>query len=133
MSTLPFARFGPALAAGFRVSWLTVLVIAAINTGIAGLLWIEDARPFLHPLLSAQCFGFSIAYCVNVASPWERSLPVLRLIAAVAVGTLIGMGLIIVLKGYPIDYILEKPGTFGLTMVTGFLNGVFFGLFFLIK
>jgi sensor histidine kinase YesM len=133
MATLPFARFGPALAGGFRVSWVTVLLIAAINTGIAGLLWIEDDRPFWHPLVSAQCFGFAIAYCVNVAAPWEKAWPVLRLVAAVAVGTIIGMALVIVAKQYSLDYILEKQKTFGLTMATGFLNGLFVGLFFLIK
>jgi sensor histidine kinase YesM len=133
MNTIPFARFGPALAAGLRVSWLTVLLIAAINTGIAGILWIEDTRPFWHPLVSAQCFGFAIAYCVNAASPWEKSWPVARLIAAVAIGTLIGMLLVILVKGYTLDYIVEKHGTFGLTIATGFVNGLFVGLFFLIK
>ena len=130
---MPFARFGPALAGGFRVSWLTVLLIAAINTGIAGILWIEDPRPFWHPLISAQCFGFAIAYCVNVASPWEKSWPVARLIGAVAVGTLIGIALVILVKGYPLEHILTQQKTFALTMMMGFVNGLFVGLFFLIK
>jgi sensor histidine kinase YesM len=133
MATLPFARFGPALATGFRVSWRTLLVIATINVGIAGLLWIEDPRPFWHPLVSAQCFGFAIAYCVNVASPWEKSWPVVRLIGAVAAGTVIGMALVIAIKGYALDHIFAERKTFALTMASGFINGVFFGLFFLIK
>jgi sensor histidine kinase YesM len=133
MTAIPFARFGPVLAAGFRVSWLTVLLIAAVNTGIAGILWIEDPRPFWHPFVSAQCFGFAIAYCVNAASPWEKTWPVARLIAVVAVGTLIGMLLVIVAKGYTFDYIVTAQKTFALTMAAGFLTGMFVSLFFLIK
>jgi len=133
MSNFPFARYRPALAAGFRVSWQTVLLIAAINTGIAGLLWIEDARPFWHPLVSAQCFGFAIAYCVNVASPWKRSKPVVRLLGAVAVGALIGMLLVILVKRYSLDHIFAERKTFALTLAAGFVNGMFVGLFFLIK
>jgi hypothetical protein len=75
MTALSSARWSGQLAAGLRVSWLTVLLIAAINTGIAGVLWIEDPRPFWHPFVSVQCFGFAIAYCVNVASPWEKRWP----------------------------------------------------------
>ncbi|MEP7205914.1 MAG: histidine kinase [Casimicrobiaceae bacterium] len=122
-----------ALRAGLRVTWTTVLLIAAINTGIAALLWIEDARPFWHPLISAQLFGFSIAYCVNVVSPWEKRWPVARLIAAVAAGTIIGMGLVIVVKGYSTAYMHERLKFFGLTMMTGFTNGLFVSLFFLFK
>jgi len=124
--------FAP-LAAGLRVSWLTLLLIAAINTGIAAILWIEDARPFWHPLVSAQCFGFAIAYCVNVASPWEKRWPIARLIAAVALGTALGMLLVILVKGYSVADLHDRAKTFGLTLLTGFFNGVFVGLFFLIK
>jgi sensor histidine kinase YesM len=130
---LPFARFGPPLAGGFRVSWRTLLVIATINTGIAGLLWVEDPRQFWHPLVSAQCFGFAIAYCVNVASPWEKSWPVARLIGAVASGTVVGMLLVILVKRYQLDHLFSEGKTFALTMAMGFINGLFFGLFFLIK
>jgi len=127
------ARWFEPLAAGFRVSWLTLLLIAAINTGIAGVLWIEDPRPFWQPLVSVQCFGFAIAYCVNVASPWEKSWPVARLIAAVAVGTLLGMLLVIAVKGYGLADMQEQAKTFGLTLFAGFVNGLFVSLFFLIK
>jgi len=133
MTTIPFARFGPVLAAGFRVSWLTVLLIAAINTGIAGILWIEDTRPFWHPLVSAQCFGFAIAYCVNVASPWEKPWPVARLIAAVAAGALLGMSLVILTKGYTFEYVTTTQQTFALTLAAAFLTGMFVSLFYLIK
>jgi sensor histidine kinase YesM len=122
-----------ALVAGFRVSWPTVLLIAAINTGIAGLLWIEDTRPFWHPLVSAQCFGFAIAYCVNVASPWEKTWPVARLMGAVAAGTALGMLLVMAVKGYSYADFIARPKLFGLTLVAAFANGLFVGLFFLIK
>ena len=127
------ARWFEPLAAGFRVSWLTLLLIAAINTGIAGVLWIEDPRPFWQPLVSAQCFGFAIAYCVNVVSPWEKPWPVARLIAAVAAGTLLGMLLVIAVKGYGLADMQERAKTFGLTLFAGFVNGLFVSLFFLIK
>ena len=60
------------LAGGFRFSWPTVLLLLAVNTGIAGLLSIEDARPFWHPFISAQTFGLTIAYVVNALSPDHR-------------------------------------------------------------
>jgi LytS/YehU family sensor histidine kinase len=121
------------LASGFRVSWSTVLLIAAINTGFAALLWVEDPRPFWHPLVSAQCFGFAIAYCVKVASPWENRRPIARLIAAVAVGTVVGMLFVFVIKGYSLADLQERVKLFGLTMFTGFTNGLFVSLFFLLK
>lgn len=122
-----------ALRDGLRVSWTTVLLIAAINTGVAALQWIEDPRPFWHPFVSAQCFGFSIAYCVNVAAPWNKRWPVVHLVAGVAVGTCLGMLLVILVKGYSIAHIRGSMKLFVLTMMTGFVNGVFVGLFFLIK
>ncbi len=129
--TLP-PRLAP-LAAGLRVTWPTVLLIAAINTGVAGLLWIEDTRPFWHPLVSAQCIGFAIAYCVNVASPWEKSWPVARLVAAVAAGSVIGLVVVILVKGYSASYLAGNASLFALTLVTGFFNGLFVSLFFLFK
>ncbi|MDQ6618284.1 MAG: histidine kinase [Pseudomonadota bacterium] len=122
-----------ALRNSLRVSWTTALLIAAINTGVAALLWIEDPRPFWHPFVSAQCFGFAIAYCVNVASPWEKRWPVARLIAAVAVGSALGMLLVVMVKGLPpIDWRVAMR-SFGLTMMIGFFNGLFVSLFFLFK
>lgn len=122
-----------ALRAGISVSWLTVLLIAAINTGFAALLWIEDPRPFWHPLVTAQCFGFSIAFCVNAASPWEKPWPVARMVCAVAVGALLGMLLTVLVKGYTLAELHERSKLFALTLVSGFTNGLFVGLFFLIK
>jgi sensor histidine kinase YesM len=133
MDTRSTAPWYAPLRAGLSVSWGTVLLIAAINTGFAGILWIEDPRPFWHPFVSAQCFGFSIAYCVNVASPWERRWPVARLAAAVAVGAVIGMLLVILVKGYTVADLQERAKLFWLTLATGFFNGLFVGLFFLIK
>src|SRR5512140_2432672 len=88
----PFA----ALREGFRVGPLTVLLIAAIDTGIAALLWIGDPRPFWHPLLTAQINGFVIAYAVNVAAPWDRRWPILRLILGVVIGSIVALLLVIV-------------------------------------
>src|SRR5581483_104066 len=122
-----------ALRNGLHVPWTTVLLIFAINTGVAGVMWIEDTRPFWHPFVSTQCFGFSIAYCVAVAAPWNKRWPVARLIGAVAVGAIIGMLLVIVVKRYTPAFIASDLRLFGLTMVTAFFNGVFVSLFFLLK
>jgi signal transduction histidine kinase len=73
-----------AVANGFRASWLTILLIVAINTGVAAILSLDDARPFWHPFISAQSFGLSIAYAVNAASP-GRSRADLAAVAAVAI------------------------------------------------
>ena len=59
-------------SAGFHASWLTILLIVAINTRIRGDHVDRGPRPFWHPFVSAQCFGLAIAYAVNVASPWEK-------------------------------------------------------------
>jgi len=133
---MPSLTRSPSLAAlrrGLSVSWLTVVLIAAINTGIAGLLWIDDPRPFWHPFITAQCMGFSIAYCVNVASPWEKRRPVARLVLAVLVGAVAGMLLTSLLKGYTLADVRERSGTFALTVMTGFTTGLFVSLFFLLK
>ena len=87
------------LARGFHASWLTILLIVAINTGFAALMSIEDPRPFWHPPISAQCFGLAIAYAVNAASPWDATRPVRRLILAVAIGTVVGYVLVWMIKG----------------------------------
>ena len=77
-SASPSRQLHP-LIAGFRGNPLTLLLIAAINTGIALVLWIDDMRPFWHPLVTVQLYGFSIAYCVNVAKPWNHEKPLRRL------------------------------------------------------
>ncbi|MFO1314988.1 MAG: histidine kinase [Burkholderiales bacterium] len=121
------------LARGFCFSWPTLLLLAAINTGIAAVLWIGDTRPFWQPLVTTQLYGFSIAYCVNAASPWERPRPILRLIAAVAVGTLIGVTLTILVKGYAWEHVVERANVFGWNVFAGFANGLFVSLFFYLK
>jgi sensor histidine kinase YesM len=122
-----------ALARGFRASWITIALIAAINTGIAGVLWIEDARPFWHPLLTAQLQGFAIAYCVNVARPWDSDHPLRRLIVAVAVGAVLGTLFVILVKQYPWAHVLERHRNFGFNVVVAFFNGLFVSLFFYVK
>ncbi|HUH92917.1 MAG TPA: histidine kinase [Casimicrobiaceae bacterium] len=120
-------------------SWQIVALIFAINTGYAGMMSIEDTRPFWHPFITAQCLGLSIAYFVSLAAPWYKTRPVLRLALAVALGTVVGYGLIFAVKGA----IIGEPG-YGLadmfsaahkswTLLTGFGNGLFVSLFFLIQ
>jgi sensor histidine kinase YesM len=125
--------FAHTLAAGFRFDWRTVLLLAAINTGIAAVLWIDDARPFWHPLLTVQLYGFSIAYCVNAAAPWSKPRPILRLAIAVAIGTCIGLVLTILVKGYSLAYVIGQPSTFASNAFAGFANGLFVSLFFYVK
>ena len=122
------------LAAGCRgVSWQTLALILAINTGFAALLFIDDHRPFWHPLITAQCFGLSIAYAVNVASPWEKTHPVWRLVWAVAIGAVAGCALMILIKGYTLADMRAEPQRFWMTLLGGFTTGLFVSLFFLLK
>ncbi len=128
------------LKQGFRASWPTVLLLIAINTGVAALLSTEDQRPFWHPFISAQVYGLCIAYAVNAMAPWGKSRPVARLIVAVALGTLAGAVLVIVIKGYVIgdpEYLLEKlrhkTGWVASTAFAAFVLGLFASLFFLLK
>ena len=48
----------------------------------------------------SQLQGFSIAYCVNVARPWDSDHPLRRLVIAVAIGALLGVLLVILVKQY---------------------------------
>jgi len=121
------------LARGLQVDRRTVLLLAAINTGIAAVLWIDDMRPFWHPLLTVQLYGFAIAYCVNAASPWTVRRPILRLVVAVAIGTIIGLVLTIIAKGYTLAHVAEHAGTFGWNVFAGFANGLFISLFFYVR
>ncbi|MFI4925921.1 MAG: sensor histidine kinase [Vicinamibacteria bacterium] len=124
-----------ALVRGARASWVTIALIAALNTGIAGVLWIspEDVRPFWHPFVSAQLQGFSIAYCVNVARPWDSDHPLRRLLVAVAIGSVLGVLLVILVKGYSWSHVLSGKGNFLFNLVVAFFNGVFISLFFYVK
>jgi len=130
-----------ALWAGFRdASWITILLIIAINAGFAGLMSIEDERPLWHPLISTQCFGLAIAYAVNVASPWERTRPILRLCIAVAIGTIVGYALVFMIKGvfmalpgYTFGELVHDRAKFQGTLISAFAVGLFVSLFFLLK
>lgn len=131
-----------ALAGGFHVSWLTVLLIAAINTGIAALLYTEETRPFWHPFITAQSFGLAIAYAVNVAAPWTSTHPFRRLIGAVTAGTAVGLMLVLAIKGYVIgvpEYHLGNlhgrgsPGQLIGTAIPAFIMGLCVSLFFMLK
>ncbi len=137
MATLPASPGrSPAVAAlvrGFQASWITIALIAAINTGIAGVLWIDDTRPFWHPFVSAQIQGFSIAYSVNVARPWDADHPLRRLVVAVAIGSLAGVLLVILVKGYTWAYVVERHSNFLFNVVVAFFNGLFVSLFFYVK
>ena len=121
------------LVEGFRFSWQAFLLIVLVNTGFAAVFWIEDPRPFWHPLVSAQCDGLAIAYCVNAAGPWASNSPLRRLAVAVVIGAAIGIVLTIVLKGYSMTYVMEHRTTFLLTYMTAFFNGVFVSLFWVLK
>jgi signal transduction histidine kinase len=122
-----------ALRRGLDFKWTTLLLILAINTGIACLLWIDDTRPFWHPLVTAHTYGLVIAYCVNVARPWDRAKPVTTLVAAVGIGAVIGILLIIVLKQYPLDYVRERLAFFGYNIITAWGNGLLISLMFYVK
>ena len=134
MSTTQNANWRMPLPAGLRgVSWRTFALILAINTGFAAILTIGDARPFWHPFVSAQCFGLSIAYFVNAISPWEKTHPVWRLVFAVALGSVVGMALVILIKGYTLAELSADPRKFVWTLVGAFCNGLIVGLLFLFR
>ncbi|MGH8714601.1 MAG: hypothetical protein ACREYB_11405, partial [Casimicrobiaceae bacterium] len=139
MSSIPIPRrWTPGLAGLRGVTWQSVALILAINFGFAAILWIDDPRPFWHPLITAQCFGLSIAWAVNGARPWAHGHPIWRLISAVAIGTLIGFVLLLAVKipllhAYTWDELVSRRAQFAWTAFSGFTNGVFVGLFFLLK
>jgi len=117
----PHPWWGSIRAGFLGFSWRTLALIVAINTGIAGLLFIEETRPFWHPLISAQSIGLSIAFAVRFAAPWRKTHPIWRLVGAVFTGTVVGVLLLIAIKGYIIG---DEHYRFG----TGMMNvGGFFG------
>lgn len=127
------ASVARSLRAGFRFNWPTLLLILAIDTAIALVQWVDDPRPFWQPLLTVQLFGISIAYCVNVAAPWDHGAPLRRLAAAALAGSLIGIVLVIVVKGYPIGYVRERFLFFVMNIVAAFGNGLLISLIFYVK
>ena len=133
MASLPAPRLASFLRAGLSFSWTTLLLLVAINTAIALVLWIDDPRPFWHPLLTVQLCGLSIAYCINVAAPWDHHRPLRRLAIAALVGSLIGVVLVIVIKGYPLSHVRERLGFFAMNVVAAFGNGLLISLIFYVK
>jgi sensor histidine kinase YesM len=139
MATAPSVSPPPAqparnpLRAGFDFSWTTLLLILAINTGIAGVLKVDDPRPFWQPLITAHCYGLAIAYCVNVVKPWDRAKPILWLMLAVLAGSLIGVVLVIVVKGYSLEYVQERFLFFCFNVVLAWYNGLLISLIFYVK
>ena len=134
MSTIQNATRRIPVPAGLRgVSWRTFALILAINTGFAAILSIDNPQPFWHPFVTAQCFGLSIAYAVNAASPWEKTHPVWWLVFAVLIGATAGYFLLIVIKGYTLTEILADVHRFVWTFIGGFCNGLFVSLLFLLK
>jgi signal transduction histidine kinase len=139
MSTAENQPWRVPVPAGLRgISWRTFGLILAINAGFAAILSIEDVRPFWHPFVSAQCFGLSIAFFVNAISPWEKTHPVWRLVFAVVLGSIAGMALLILIKGYGLTVegyrlleIKAEPHRFIWTFVGAIWNGLFVGLLFL--
>jgi len=135
MTTIASRPLAERLAAGFRnLTWKNVGLVAAVNAAIALALWTEDPRPYWHPFITAQCFGFVIAYCVRVASPWDHPTPIRRIAAAVAVGAVLGMVLATVVKrytidsGYTLEYVIEHRIGFARTVLAGIGIGLFASL-----
>ena len=123
------------LRAGFRFNWTTLLLIVAVDTGVALLLWTgeHEGRPFWQPLVTTQLTGLAIAYCVNVAAPWRSGAPLRRLAIATFIGSLIGLVLVIVVKGYSFAHIRTEPMSFVFNVVASFLIGFSISLFFYVK
>src|SRR6266581_3468564 len=141
-SPVPSPWWAPVFEGLRGVSWRTLGLIVAINTGVALILYTEETRPFWHPFITAQSVGLSIAYAVNAAQPWESAHPLRRLIGAAASGTVVGMLFLLVIKGYLIgdpEYHVGDlhghgaPGHFVSTAVSGLVMGLCVSLFFLLK
>jgi sensor histidine kinase YesM len=130
-SDLPARAFS--LRRGFHFDRSTLLLILAINTAIALVLWIDDPRPFWQPLVTVQLYGLCIAYCVNAAAPWDHGTPLRRLVLAALVGSLIGVVLVVIVKGYPLSYIRERAAFFVMNIVAAFGNGLLISMVFYIK
>ena len=133
------------LARGFRFSRTSILIILLVNTGIATLESVEDLRPFWHPFITVQACGLAIAYCVNVAAPWANPRPILRLVIAVAIGAILGHALMIPIKNFILEQLLDQPRmytvayllshqrNFLVSFMGAFLVGLCISVFFLLK
>jgi sensor histidine kinase YesM len=123
------------LRKGFRFNWTTLLLLVAINTGVALLLWTgeRDVRSFWQPFVTTQLTGLAIAYCVNAAAPWDHARPLQRLAIANLVGSLIGLALVIVAKRYSLEHMRAEPMSFVFNVVAAFLIGFSISSMFYIK
>jgi len=135
MSTapLPAETWPQALARGFRARPMIVFLIAAMNTAIALLVWVEDPRPFWHPFVSVQLSGFAVAYCVNVAAPWNARRPIPPLALAVAAGSLLALVLIVIAKQYDLVHVTTRWRSFVGNFFSSFFVGLFVSLFFIVR
>jgi sensor histidine kinase YesM len=127
------AGIGASLRAGLRFNLTTLGLIFAIDTGIALLLWINEHQPFWQPFVSVQVHGLTMAYCINVAAPWDHDRPLPRLLIATLVGAFIGLVLVIVVKRYTLESIREMPGSFVFNLLAAFITGCALGLMFYVK
>ncbi len=121
------------IIAATRASWQRLLLIAAINTGIALAIWVEDPRPFWHPLVTTQSYGFSIAWFFNLLTPWKTRTPVRMTALAALLGAAVGLWLVILFKQYPLSMLADKPAMFFGTSFAAFVIGLFVSLFFLLN
>jgi len=136
MESTAVRRGASTLRAGFRFSGTTLLLLVAIDTGVALLLWTgaHDRQPFWQPLVTTQLTGLAIAYCVNVAAPWnDHRAPLRRLAIATFVGSLLGLALVIVVKGYSFAHMRTEPMSFVFNVVASFLIGLSISLMFYVK
>jgi len=135
----------PALKRGFTFSWTTIGIIVLVCTGIATFESIEDMRPYWHPFVTVQACGLAIAYCVNVARPWTGPRPILRLAIACAIGATLGHALMVPIKNfileellnqprlYTLEYVLSHKKTFFFSIFSAFLIGLCISVFFLLR
>ena len=105
----PLSAVLPALARGFRFSWITVGIILLINTGIATFESVEDMRPYWHPF-----------------APWASPRPILRLAIAVAIGAILGHALMVPIKNFILEYLLAQPRLYTLDYVLSHKKTFFF-------
>ena len=134
-----------ALRRGFSFSWTTIGIIVLVCTGIATFESIEDMRPYWHPLVTVEACGLAIAYCVNVARPWASTRPILRLAIAVAIGAVLGHALMIPIKNFILEQLLDQPRMYTLEYVlshkksfcfsafSAFVVGLCISVFFLLR
>ncbi len=124
------------LATAWRVRPLSILLIACINTAIALVIWTDDMRPFWHPLLTVHLYGFCIAYFVNAVQPWKRARGFRWLLGAVVVGAVVGVALIIAIKGrivdtgYTMQDVITRWHFFAMNIVAASAAGFFISLLF---